>query len=113
MTMILHGDILFVDNEALYGGALSAFQGADYITSEEWLSPESFNNPAAENFCWNVATNGGFTESYRHDANIISILDIIANHANIAAAKYGRAFDRFDLSLILWGWSTFMEIEHK
>ena len=68
-TIILHGDILFVNNEALYGGALSASYGASF-SDKEWLSPESFDNSTVENFCWNVATNGQFSESYSHDVNI-------------------------------------------
>lgn len=80
VTLILDGNISFINNTAYAGGALSLYV-TELFFLEESPSPESFDN-AAINFCWNVKKNGGFIWSYSHDIPVFT--DIMEFDASIA-----------------------------
>ena len=64
-TLILNGNVMFTNNDAANGGAISIFKSYLHF-SGDWLNVERFC-VTATSFCWNMATNRGSMGSYSHN----------------------------------------------
>ena len=78
VTLIVIGNVFFINNVASNGGAISIF-GSYLHFSEDWLNIKPFC-VAATSFCWNMVANRKSMGSYSHNNHIILSCNSYCNY---------------------------------